>query len=163
MKFLKPATGNVVAVALRPIYNLTTREQPAMSFEEALATQPTWLRLWVLWMGVTIMVTFVALLFSKVTRSDALVIFITNVSVFLSMMWLHSQVGFVRLLGLVHVVFWTPLAFYLYGRLKNPAIDYPFRQIISVLLVTMLISLAFDYTDVVCYLLGERGSMVISN
>lgn len=76
------------------------------------------------------------------------------------MMWLYDQVGYVRLLGIVHVVIWTPLAIYLWQRLKNAEIVVPFRQIIWVFLATMVVSLAFDYADVVRYLLGERGSMV---
>ena len=90
----------------------------------------------------------------------SLIILLTTIVTYFAMMWLYDQVGYVRLLGIVHVVIWTPLAIYLWQRLKNAEIVVPFRQIIWVFLATMVVSLAFDYADVVRYLLGERGSMV---
>jgi|GEM_PF-198150 len=137
----------------------------AMSFEQALATQAPWLRLWVLWMGVVIVACVAVLLLSRTTRRDAVIILLSNLVVFASMLWFYRQVGFVRLLGLVHVLLWTPLAGYLYLRLKTPilrkpVIASPYRQVIWLLLATIIVSLAFDYSDVARYLLGERASMV---
>ena len=131
-----------------------------MTFDQALGTQPEVLRLWVLWMGGVIFASLVILMTSTTTRRDALIIFLTNLGVYASMMWLYHQVGFVRLLGLVHVVFWTPLAIYLWTRLKSTDIVSPYRQIMWLLLATMIVSLAFDYFDVVRYLLGDRASMI---
>ena len=134
-----------------------------MSFEEALATQPMWIRLWVNWMGIAIIISIVVLLFSKVTRRDAAIILITNAIAFGSMQWLYQKVGYVRLLGIVHVILWTPLALYLWQRLKVEEIGVPYRQVIWLLLATMIISLGFDYVDVARYLLGEHASMVPSS
>ena len=131
-----------------------------MSFEEAIATQPMWVQLWINWMGIAILGTFVALLFSKSTRRDSLIILATTAAVFFAMMWLYQQVGYVRLLGIVHVIIWTPLAIYFWQRLKNPAIVTPFRQIIWLFLATIIVSLMFDYADVTRYILGERASMI---
>ncbi len=133
-----------------------------MSFEDAIATQPVWVQWWVNWMGIVIIASMITLLFSKATRRDSLVIFATSVVVFLAMMWLYQKVGYVRLLGLVHVVVWTPLAIYFWQRLRNSEIVAPFRQVIWVFLATIVISLLFDYADVIRYLLGERESMVRS-
>ncbi len=36
----------------------------------------------------------------------------------------------------------------------------PFRLVIWVFVATLAVSLAFDYVDVVRYLLGERDSMI---
>ena len=130
-----------------------------MTFDEALATQPQWVRLWIMWMALAILTTIVVLLFSKATRRDAAVVLVTNIGVYFAMMWLYEQVGYVRLLGIVHVIFWTPLALYLWWRLKDTSITTPFRQVIWLFLATVIISLAFDYADVVRYLLGERASM----
>ena len=131
-----------------------------MTFDQALAAQPDWIRFWVLWMGGVIFASLVIFLLSKTTRRDALVIFVTNLGVYAAMMWLFQQVGFVRLLGIVHVVFWTPLAIYLWVRLKGPTIVTPYKQVMWLLLATMLVSLLFDYSDVVRYLLGDTASMV---
>jgi len=130
-----------------------------MSFEDAIATQSTWVRYWVSWMGIAIIGTMIALLFSKATRRDSAIILATTAIVYFLMMWLYQKVGFVRLLGIVHVVIWTPLAAYLLWRLRDPEITAPFRQVIIVFLATIVLSLAFDYVDVARYILGERGSM----
>ena len=131
-----------------------------MTFDQAMATQPAWVQYWVTWMAVAIVGTFVLLLFSKATRRDAIIILLANVAVYFVMMWLYEKVGFVRLLGIVHIVFWTPLAVYLWLRLKDDAITAPFRQIIWIFLATILASLAFDFADVARYMFGERASMV---
>lgn len=130
-----------------------------MTFDDAIATQPAWVQYWVLWMAVVITASVVVLLFSNATRRDALVILATNVAVYFVMMWLFEKIGFVRLLGIVHVGFWTPLAVYLCWRLKDQAFVTPFRQIIWLFLATIVVSLAFDYADVARYLLGEQSSM----
>ena len=131
-----------------------------MTFEQAIATQPQWVQVWLMWMAVVVFLGPLLLLFSKVTRLDAVILILTNLSIYVAMIWLFEQVGFVRLLGLVHVIFWTPAAIYLFNRLKNPAIAFPFRQIIWLILATIIVSLAFDYVDVARYLLGDRASMV---
>ena len=128
-----------------------------MSFEDAIAQQPQWVQIWVNFMGLVLIGSFICFLFSKATRRDALVLFVVNVAVFLMMQWLYGQLGYVRLLGLAHVILWTPLAFYLWWRLGDPGIRTPFRQVMWLLLATITISLAFDYTDLARYLLGERG------
>ena len=133
-----------------------------MTLEEALAQQPQWVQLWVNWMGFVLIGSFVVLLFSKATRRDAFILLAANLPNFFFMQWLHGQLGYVRLLGLPHLIFWTPLVIYFLWRLRDPAITAPFRQVIWLLLATMIISLGFDYADVVRYLLGEREPLVIA-
>lgn len=111
-------------------------------------------------MGFIIVLTAVALLFSKPTRRDSLLIVLSSVIIIIAMGWLFRQLGFVRLLGIVHLVVWTPLAIYFWKRLNDPAITAPFRQFIWVFLATISISLAFDTLDVIRYILGERASLV---
>ena len=131
-----------------------------MSFEEAVATQPQWVQVWVMILGLAILGSVIALLFQRPTRRDAIVIALVMVATVVAMQWLYGQVGYVRLLGIVHVVLWTPLVFYLWRRLGDPEIAALFRQIVIVLIVFLLVSLAFDYVDVARYLLGERASMI---
>lgn len=131
-----------------------------MTFDQALATQPEWVQLWTNWMGIVIVGTMVVLLFSRTTWRDAALIFATSALTFVAMTWLYNQLGLVRLLGVVHVVIWTPLALYFWQRLKNTEIGTPFRQVIWLFLATIVVSLLFDYVDVARYILGERGSMI---
>ena len=131
-----------------------------MTFEQAIATQPQWIQMWLIWLMAVVFFGPILFLFSRVTRRDAVIIFLTNLAIYAAMMWLFQQVGFVRLLGIVHVIFWTPTVIYLWFRLKNPAIVFPFRQIMWLILTTIIVSLAFDYADVVRYLLGDTASMI---
>jgi len=131
-----------------------------MTFAQAVATQPQWVQIWVNILGLVIFATAVVLLFSRATRRDAIIIFLTMAATIPGVLWLFDQLGYVRLLGVVHVVLWTPLAIYLMNRLRDPAINTPFRQVIWVFLVAIGISLAFDYVDTARYVLGEQDSMV---
>ncbi len=73
---------------------------------------------------------------------------------------LYDQIGYVRLLGIVHVILWTPLFFYLLRRAWRGEMGLWFRVVIWLFVVSLGISLAFDYVDVVRYLLGQRESML---
>ena len=66
------------------------------------------------------------------------------------------QHGVVKLLGLPHLLIWGPLAVYLFRKQAKDAMPIAARWIIRVILVTLLISLAFDVVDVLGYLAGER-------
>jgi hypothetical protein len=132
----------------------------AMTFNEAMFSSTGWIRVWFYWLGYAIVATPVILAFSKGTRRDALIVLLTNICVIASMGWLYEQTGYVRLLGVVHVILWTPLFIYLFGRAKNGEMALPLRLVIWLFVATLAVSLAFDYVDVMRYLLGERDSMI---
>jgi hypothetical protein len=133
----------------------------AMTFNEAMFSSATgWILVWLYWLGYAIVLTPVILAFSKATRRDALIVLLTNISVVAAMGWLYEQIGYVRVLGIVHVILWTPLFVYLFGRAKNGEMTLPFRLVIWLFVATLAVSLVFDYVDVVRYLLGERDSMI---
>ena len=69
---------------------------------------------------------------------------------------LYDVVGYVKLLGLPHIVFWTPLIIYLVLQLRGPEMPKAPRIIMLAIVGAILISLAFDYTDVARYLAGDR-------
>ena len=103
-----------------------------MTLEEAIATLPMWVQVWINWMTFVIIGIMLALVFSKTTRLDALIILLTGILAALAMNWLYAQVGFVRLLGIVHILIWTPLVIYFLRRLHDPAVLTPYRQVIWV-------------------------------
>jgi len=132
-----------------------------MSFSEAVATQPDWVRLWVLWLNIITIGTLGILLFARSTWREAAVLLATTAVMVSAMMWLHAQVGFVRLLGLPHLIFWIPLVLWLVTRLRrDPPPPTPQRQALWLLVVSYCISLAFDAADVARYVAGERASMI---
>jgi hypothetical protein len=115
---------------------------------------------WLYWMSFAIAITPLVLIFSKATRLDAVIVFLTNLAMFVGMAWIYEQMGYVRMMGIVHVILWTPLFIYLFLRAKNGEMPLLCRLIMWMFAATLAVSLVFDYTDVVRYLLGERDSMI---
>jgi len=132
-----------------------------MSFSDAIHTLPDWVRLWVLWLNIVTIGTFAILLLAKATWREAAVLLGVTVAMVITMLTLYAEVGFVRLLGLPHLIFWIPLVIWLIGRLRRspgpPALQ---RWALWALVVSYSISLGFDAVDVARYLLGERASML---
>jgi len=132
-----------------------------MPFNEAMFTLASgWQTVWLYWMSFAITVTPLVLVFSKATRRDAVIVFLTNIAMLVGMGWVYEQMGYVRLLGIVHVILWTPLFVYLFLRAKNGEMPLLCRLVIWMFVATLAVSLVFDYTDVARYLLGERDSMI---
>ena len=130
-------------------------------FNEAMFSLASgWMIVWLYWMSFAITVTPLVLIFSKATRLDAVIVFLTNLAMFVGMSWVYDQMGYVRLMGIVHVILWTPLFIYLFLRAKNGEMPLLCRLTIWMFVATLAVSLAFDYTDTVRYLLGERDSMI---
>jgi hypothetical protein len=131
-----------------------------MSLSEAIATQAVWIQVWVNWLSVVTFATIAVLMIKPMTRRTGGVIAIATIANFLLMQWFYGQFGYVRLLGLAHILVWTPLALYLFFALKTDAINGWVRRFVQVFTVSICISLVFDYVDVARWLLGERGSML---
>ncbi len=124
------------------------------AFAADLAAGPTWVAWWVSFIGV---VGLLSLPFAFV-RAEARWTLFVIILTFPAMMWLYSKVGYVRLLGIVHVILWTPLAIYLWRRRDQWRVRETLAgKWIALFFATILVPLAFDYTDVVRYLLGDRG------
>ena len=131
-----------------------------MTFEQALALQPAWLGYWLNWLFFGAFVLPLALLFWKQSRIIALVTVVASVIAGAGVYWLFGQMGYVKLLGLPHIIVWGPLSFYLYSRLKQPDMPIWPKRIVAVVLITILISLAFDVVDVARYILGNRTPFI---
>ncbi|MEM9619881.1 MAG: hypothetical protein AAF936_18150 [Pseudomonadota bacterium] len=114
--------------------------------------QPLWLQAWVGWM---VLVNFVGgLVFIR--RTEARWILGAIISAGLFMEFLYGQFGYQRILGLAHVVFWTPLLVYLWSRRSAWNISGLSGKWLAVVFVTDLTSLIIDYIDVARYLSDER-------
>jgi hypothetical protein len=131
-----------------------------MTMQEAIALQPQWVQLWLNWMMIGAFILPLGLFIWKQTRVTAVYILLSDVLAAFSTDWLYNKLGYVKLLGLPHLFLWTPLAIYLYLQLKRTDIPKYARWIIIVVLATITVSLAFDYTDVARYVLGNRGAVV---
>ena len=117
-----------------------------------LLQQPWWLLFWLSWLG---FVNVASIAFwSEVEARWVLGAF---VGAFLLMTALYELNGYNRFLGLGHIVFWTPLMFYLYQRLTNVMGPRLFETWLRVLLATNGVSLVIDYVDLLRYLMGDRA------
>jgi len=122
-----------------------------MTLTEEIMSQPLWLQAWIGWMG---LVNVTAIIFLR--RVEARWVAAAMIVAFPLMTWLHAQYGYQRILGLAHVVAWTPLLVYLWSRRAQWDIASLSGKWIAVLFATNLTSLVIDYVDVARYLTGER-------
>lgn len=130
-----------------------------MSFAEAIALQPTWVGLWLNWLLFGAFILPLALLIWRSTRMAALLTLAAGIIAGISINWMYSRLGYVKLLGLPHIILWGPLVVYLISRMRRKDIPkWPWR-ILFVIVATLLVSLAFDVVDVARYALGERTPM----
>jgi len=134
-----------------------------VSLVEVVNAIPLWLRIW--WNILVFGVFFLPmlLLIWPETRRLAAVTVATSAVVGAIVYGMFLQLGYVRLLGLPHVIFWTPIAIWLIAQLRRADLPVWPRRIMGAILAVFLITLAFDYTDVVRYWLGERERLVSIN
>ena len=126
------------------------------AFQADIGNAPPWVQYWLTFMGIVLMLAAPFSIVRTEARWAALVMLLSLPA----MIALHDAVGYVRLLGLVHVVLWTPFVIYLWRRRDKWRVRETLSgKWIALLFATMIVSLAFDYADVARWLLGERGPM----
>ncbi len=126
-------------------------EAEAATLLDHILNQSPVLKIWVFWLMIvnTASVLFV---FRHVDARWVLAAWLINLSL---MDYLYETYGFVRLLGLSHVIVWTPLLVYVGGRWRTFDPRSSFGVWIFALLATNAVSLLFDYVDVARYFLGD--------
>lgn len=123
-------------------------------FAADVAAQPQWLQVWGNILGPVTLLSMVLFLFRRNLIPVALLTFL----VLPSMLLLYHYFGYSRILGLAHIVFWTPAVVYLLRiRPSWRAKETWLGKWIIIALAVMLISLAFDYVDLARWLMGDRG------
>lgn len=124
-----------------------------MTFEQHIAQEAWWLQTWIYWL---VVINTASILFAFV-RQDAHWVLTAWLANLLIMPAIFDQVGYVRLLGLSHIIVWTPLLIYLYRRMQTKEIAWATLsgKYLYVLAVTNAISLVIDYVDLVRYLIGD--------
>ena len=139
--------------------------QPYENLNAAIsATQPGWL---LAYLTVLVAANLGAVFFiAKRTdkgwrpRFEAIAIIVAFLLAGNFMDYLYAQFGYVRLLGLAHIVFWTPVYAWIFIHRKDYAATPYFAKFVVFYLVMGGISLFIDTIDVARYLLGETGSMI---
>ena len=119
------------------------------AFTTDVEKQPMWVQVWLNILGP---VNFAAIFFIFKSRLPWIVLGAIIVSFFM-MMYLYDAYGYVRLLGLPHIVVWTPML--LYFLKEVPKLDASLmKKYLYLAMGTNFISLLFDYVDVARYFLG---------
>ena len=125
----------------------------------AIGTEPMWLQTWV---GVLGFVQLVGLVFvvGRVdgrwrVRPEPIVMLASLIAAATLMEWLYGQVGYVRLLGLAHIVCGTPVYVWFLRRRRLVGTRPMFGRWINAYLVIVGISLVIDFVDVTRHLLGD--------
>lgn len=129
-----------------------------MTLAEAIAQQPQWVQYWLYVLIFGIVVLPLSLLIWKQTRLTAIITVAASVIAGLGVSWLYDRLGYVKLLGLPHIILWTPLVIYLFGQIKRQDMPIWPKRILMAVLAVFVVSLVFDYVDVARYVLGERGT-----
>ena len=111
---------------------------------------------WNVWIGMLILVNIGGGLFFIRTAEGQLAL-ICMMAAFLIMWGIYVKKGFVRLLGLGHLIAWTPQVVW-YAQVVGETAGWFKYWLISVIAVNGL-SLAIDFVDVIRYSLGDKQPM----
>ncbi len=142
-------------------------EPMPVDLSAAIASSASWVQMWV---QILVVVNIAAVLFVLKKKERTLSIRIEAVAIVASfilagamMAWMYGQIGFVRLLGLPHLVFWLPVYIWLLLKFRRGEFGPPFKYYLLLYFLIAGISLVIDVSDVTRYLLGERQPLLFDN
>lgn len=129
------------------------------TLSEAISSEPLWLQTWVM---LLVVANLAAVPFALTKqegawrfRKECLAIIASFLLAAVLMEMLFSSFGYVRLLGLAHLIAWTPAYVYVLMRRKELGISTAFGKYIHFYLLIAGLSLVIDFVDVVRYVLGD--------
>lgn len=125
-----------------------------MDMMQDIAREGPLLQSWVYWM---IALNTAAILF-VIHRVEARWVLAAWIANLFLMGFLYETYGYTRILGLSHVVLWTPLLVYLWRRRSHFDSASWGGRYLWLVSVTILVSLVFDYVDLVRYFLGDQAA-----
>lgn len=126
---------------------------------DAMTRSPDWV---LIWLQVLVGVLSISILFALFRHEARAILFGTLMGMGMVIV-IYSQFGFTRILGVGHILFWTPTLFYMVSLQGTAAVAKTwFGRWLWLAIVVMGASLILDYSDLLRYLLGEREVIVIS-
>ena len=133
-----------------------------MSLNEAMAEfGPSWLQVWLPLLLLGAFVSPLLLLIWPQTRIIGAISFVASMIAAFAIDYMYKQMGYVKLLGLPHIIIWTPLIAFLIARLRRDNFSVWPTRILKFMIVIICISLAFDYVDAIRYFLGNTTALVM--
>ena len=132
---------------------------------EAMSTEPTWLVSWLILLGGTIFLSIVFTIYKDEQgfrfRWEPLAIIGCFFLAGAIMNFMYERVGYVRLLGLAHIIGWAPIYVYLVIKRKGIGFATLWGKYVHLYLLIAGISLVIDTIDVGRYLAGDDGSLYL--
>ncbi len=126
-----------------------------MDLQSAIALQPAGVQFWVMWLTVAALGGAVLLMVWRESRVAGLSLLAASVAAGLTMEWLFALQGYSKLLGTAHIPFWTPWVVYAVLLLRAGNQRMAPRVLLSLILVTLVISLIFDYANMGLYVVDR--------
>ena len=118
---------------------------------EQILNEPFWLKVWIFWM---VFLNSASILF--VRRAEGRWVLVAWLASLVMMNRLFDEFGYTRILGLAHVLCWSPLVVYLFRRRASFG-EGAFGGWARWLAITNAASLAIDYVNLARWALGDRG------
>ena len=131
-----------------------------MSLQEAIAAGPQWVAYWTGALTIVAFVLPLSLFVWPQSRWAGILTVLGSVLAGTAVGWLYDTLGYVKLLGLPHIVIWGPLVVYLLGQVRRADMPSWPRRIIWVVIAFISVSLVFDGVDVLRYVMGNRAPVV---
>lgn len=128
-----------------------------MTLQDAVATLPSWIGIWVNILAFGGIVLPAVLLIWPASRRAAICTLVASIASFIAVGQMYDMGGYTKLLGLPHVLFYTPAAIVLWHHLQNGAMSVWPRRVAWAVFIIICISLVFDYIDVLRYWAGNRA------
>lgn len=122
-------------------------------YADLLARSPEWV---LIWLQVMVGTLSIAILFGLFRHEARAIVFGTLLGMAMTII-IYGQFGFTRILGVGHILFWTPTLFYMASLQGTAAVAKTwFGRWLWLAILAMGVSLAFDYFDLARYLMGDR-------
>jgi len=127
-----------------------------MTLQEAIASQDAWIGIWTNVLLVCAIGLPLVLLIWEPSRVAGMVTALGTVVSGMAMNWLYGELGYVKLLGLPHIIIWVPVVWFLLAQARRTDMPAWPKRIMWVIITALCVSLVFDVVDVARYLLGAR-------
>lgn len=116
--------------------------------------QPLGWKLWLIWLMSLNTAAF--FFWSRLEGKVTALVWLANGTTMMAMYWIF---GYTRILGLSHIIWWTPLLIWLLPRVRAQGFQGAFGVWLGLVLISDFASLVIDYIDVVRFFLGETGEV----
>jgi len=128
-------------------------------YQDVMTRSPEWV---LIWLQVLVATLSISILFGLFRHEARAILFGTLMGMAM-MMVIYAQFGFTRILGVGHILFWTPTLFYMISLQGTLAVRKTwFGRWLWLAILVMGGSLVFDYSDLVRYLLGDRDVIALA-